>query len=104
MGGICHEQYLVMIERDNTTNTMQNTNGEIPDVAGYGDCRRGTYTVGIVGTFLLFLVTFYIIIYMSIINSTNGECCLFILSIALAFGSKYNKIRYDTDATSDGDI
>ena len=50
VGGVCNEQYLVMVEIDSTTNSMQNTNGEIPDVVGYGDRRRGTYTVGIVGT------------------------------------------------------
>ena len=33
--------------------------------------------------------------YMSIISTTHGECCLFILYIAL-FGSQYNKIQYDT--------
>ena len=42
LGGVRNEQYLAMVERDSTTNNiMQNINGEIPDVAGYGDCRRG---------------------------------------------------------------
>ena len=38
MGEVRNEQYVAMVERDSTTiNNMQNTNGEIPDVAGYGD-------------------------------------------------------------------
>ena len=42
LGGVCNKQYIAMVERDsNTNNIIQNTKGEIPDVAGYGDLCWG---------------------------------------------------------------